>query len=369
MSSNGIGHTPNGNGNGNGHGHLSLTEDLRIRRKDIPRIAVVGLGYWGPNLVRNLHELPETDLACVCDASEKALDAIALRYPAVPGTTEFDDILTDPSIDAVILATPVSTHYTLGIRALEAGKHLFVEKPLAASSEEAVELIEIAEEQGLVLMPGHTFLYSPPVDAVRNLITSGELGEIYFVSTSRVNLGLHQADVSVAWDLGPHDFSILRYWLEEAPVQVTAMARGCVIPDSPDVAFINLQFPAGTIANVEISWLAPSKLRRTTVVGSKKMVVYDDTSNEPVRVFDSGVNLRNPETFGEYRLTYRTGDIVSPHIAAVEPLFLELQDFAGSIRDGGTPRSSAQLGLDVVRTIEAVDASLEQDGARVEIPA
>jgi len=333
------------------------------------RVAVVGLGYWGPNLVRNLHELPEADLACVCDASEKQLDAIALRYPAVPGTTDFNDILTDASIDAVVLATPVSTHYTLGMRALEAGKHLFVEKPLAASSEEGLEMMQTAEERGLVLMPGHTFLYSPPVDAVRNLITSGELGEIYFISTSRVNLGLHQTDVSVAWDLGPHDFSILRYWLEEAPTNVTALARGCVMPDSPDVAFINLQFPSGTIANVEISWLAPSKLRRTTVVGSQKMVVYDDTSNEPVRVFDSGVNLRNPETFGEYRLTYRTGDIVSPHIAASEPLFLELQDFAASIRDGGTPRSNAQLGLDVVRTIEAVDESLQHDGARVEIPA
>jgi predicted dehydrogenase len=215
VSSNGNGHHTNGhdgNGNGNGHGlgHLSLTDDLRIRRPNVPRIAVVGLGYWGPNLVRNLHELPEAELACVCDANEKALDAVALRYPAVPGTTSFDDILSDASIDAVLLATPVSTHFTLGLRALEAGKHLFIEKPLAASSEEAEELIEAADERGLVLMPGHTFLYSPPVDAVRNLITSGELGEIYFVSTSRVNLGLHQTDVSVAWDLGPHDFSILR---------------------------------------------------------------------------------------------------------------------------------------------------------------
>jgi len=364
---NGNGHY-NGNGNGhhNGNGKLPLPLNLRPA---MPRMAVVGLGYWGPNLVRNLHELPGAELACVCDASSRALDTITLRYPAVPGTTDFDDVLSDPSIDAVVLATPVSTHYHLGMRALEAGKHLFIEKPLAASSEEAIALIEAANERGLVLMPGHTFLYSPPVDAVRELITSGELGEIYFISTSRVNLGLHQADVSVAWDLGPHDFSILRYWLEETPMHVTAMTRGCVIPDTPDVAFINLQFPSGTIANVEISWLAPSKLRRTTVVGSRKMVVYDDTSNEPVRVFDSGVNLPNPETFGEYRLTYRTGDIVSPHLSAAEPLYLELQDFAESIREGRTPRSSAQLGLDVVRTIEAVDASLELDGARVPVGA
>ena len=228
-------------------------------------------------------------------------------------------------------------------------------------------MIEAADERGLVLMPGHTFLYSPPVDAVRNLISSGELGEIYFISTSRVNLGLHQTDVSVAWDLGPHDFSILRYWLEEAPTNVTAMARGCVMPDSPDVAFINLQFPSGTIANVEISWLAPSKLRRTTVVGSQKMVVYDDTSTEPVRVFDSGVDLPNPETFGEYRLTYRTGDILSPQIAAAEPLYLEMSDFCKAIRTAEAPRSSAELGLEVVRIIEAVDASLAADGSRVAV--
>src|SRR6185369_4638872 len=177
--------------------------------------------------------------------------------------------------------------------------------------------------------------------------------------SSRVNLGIHQSDVSVVWDLAPHDFSILRYWLDELPHRVAAVSRSCVIPGVADVAFVSLEYPSGVLAHAEMSWLAPSKLRRTAVVGSEKMVVYDDTSNEPVKVFDSGVNLRNPETFGEYRLTYRTGDIISPHIAASEPLFLELQDFASSIRDGGTPRSSAQLGLDVVRTIEAVDESLE----------
>jgi predicted dehydrogenase len=171
----------------------------------------------------------------------------------------------------------------------------------------------------------------------------------------------------VAWDLGPHDFSILRYWLEETPLHVTAMARCCVMPGTPDVAFINLQFPSGTVAHVELSWLAPSKLRRTTVVGSRKMVVYDDTSNEPVRVFDSSVIPPDPATFGQYHLTYRTGDIVSPHVAAAEPLFLELQDFAAAIRSGQPPRSNATLGLDVVRTIEAVDDSLALDGARVEL--
>jgi predicted dehydrogenase len=353
-------------GNGNGNGHVNDAFPL-VRMPLTPRVAVVGLGYWGPNLVRNLHELPDAELSVVCDMRQEALDTIGRRYPAVATTTSFDEVIADPAIDAIALATPVSTHYPLAIKALDAGKHVFIEKPLAASSDEAHDLLERAAERDLILMPGHTFLYSPPVNTIRDLITSGELGDIYFISTSRVNLGLHQSDVSVAWDLGPHDFSILRYWLDETPRHVSALSRSCVIPNMPDVAFINLEFPSGTIAHVELSWLAPSKLRRTTIVGSQKMVVYDDTSNEPVRVFDSGVNLPNPETFGEYRLSYRTGDIISPNVPAAEPLFLELGDFCSAIRTGQTPRSSAQIGLDVVRIIESVDESLELEGARVDV--
>ena len=229
-------------------------------------------------------------------------------------------------------------------------------------------LIELAERRGLVLMPGHTFLYSPPVILIRSLIASGEVGDIYFISTSRVNLGIHQPDVSVAWDLGPHDFSILRHWLEETPARVSALARGCIIPGVPDVAFVDLEYASGTVAHVELSWLAPSKLRRTTIVGSRKMIVYEDTSSEPVRVFDSGATVRDPATFGEFTLTYRTGDILSPHVEVVEPMYRELEDFCEAIRTGSTPRSSAALGLEVVRTIEAVDASLANAGARVEIP-
>jgi predicted dehydrogenase len=331
------------------------------------RIAVVGLGYWGPNLVRNISEHPGAEALWVCDLREQPLEAIARRFPAVGTTTSFDAVLADDRVDAVVIATPVSTHYPLATRALDAGKHVFVEKPLAASSEEGAALVAQAEAAGLVLMPGHTFLYSPPVMMIRELIEAGELGEIYFISTSRVNLGLHQSDVSVAWDLGPHDFSILRYWLGESPSHASAISRGCVIPGTPDVAFINLEFPGGTIAHVELSWLAPSKLRRTTIVGSRKMIVYDDTSPEPVRIFDSGAVLPNPETFGEYKLTYRTGDIVSPRVEVAEPLLREIEDFCDAIASGGTPRSSAQLGLEVVQTIEAVDASLERDGARVEL--
>jgi predicted dehydrogenase len=331
------------------------------------RTAVVGLGYWGPNLVRCLHEVDGVEVAWICDLREDLLDKIGRRYPAVARTTSYDDVLDDGDVDAVLVATPVSTHFPLARRALEAGKHVFVEKPLAASSAEAEELIALAERRGLVLMPGHTFLYSPPVEAIARLLSAGELGEIYFVSTSRVNLGLHQADVSVAWDLGPHDFSILRHWLGETPTYVSALSRGCVFPGTPDVAFVNLEFPSATIAHVELSWLAPSKLRRTTIVGSEKMIVYDDTSREPVRVFDSGVMLEDPSSFGEYQLTYRTGDIVSPHISPAEPLVAELADFAASIESGSAPRSSAELGLDVVRMIEAVESSLERAGARTAV--
>jgi len=331
------------------------------------RIGVVGLGYWGPNLVRNLHELPDTEVAYVCDRRRSTFERVGRRYPAVQQTTRYIEVLEDPTVDAVAIATTVGTHYDLAERALNAGKHVFVEKPLACSTEQCLSLIELAAEKGLILMPGHTFLYSPPVNKIRDLIRGGELGEIYSISMSRVNLGLHQPDVSVVWDLGPHDFSILRYWLDETPTHVAALARGCILPETPDVAFITLEFPCKTIANVELSWLAPSKLRRTTIIGSRKMLVYDDTSTEPVRLFDAGVTLPDPETFGEYQLAYRTGDIVSPRIEVAEPLYLELGDFCHSIRNGTTPTSSSQVGLDVVRMIEAVDASLEQQNARVSI--
>ncbi|MGZ4355883.1 MAG: Gfo/Idh/MocA family oxidoreductase, partial [Gaiellaceae bacterium] len=319
------------------------------------RIGVVGLGYWGPNLVRNLADAHAFDVSYLCDLRSQQLEAISRRYPGVACTTSFEEMLNDETLDAVAIATPVSTHFSLAMAALRAGKHVFVEKPLAASSEQVEQLTDVAAEKGLVLMPGHTFLYSPAVTTIKALIDGGELGEIYFISSSRVNLGLHQRDVSVVWDLGPHDFSILRYWLDALPAEVSAVSRSCLLPDVPDISFINLRYPSGTVAHVELSWLAPSKLRRTAIVGSEKMVVYDDTSNESVRIFDSGARIPDPETFGEYQLSYRTGDIVSPRIEATEPLSLELADFAKSILEGTTPASSAAVGLDVVRTIEAVD--------------
>jgi predicted dehydrogenase len=333
------------------------------------RTAVVGLGYWGPNLARNLQERAEAELFALCDVSAERLERVGQRYPAALRYQSLDALLSDPDVEAVAVATPVSTHHHIVQAALHAGKHVFVEKPLAASSCEGRDLIELAAEVDRVLMPGHTFLYSPPVRKIRSLIESNELGEIYFISMSRVNLGLHQADASVTWDLGPHDFSILRYWLGETPTYASALTRGCIIPTVPDVAFISLEFPSQTIAHVELSWLAPAKLRRTAIVGSRKMAIYDDTSTEPVRVFDSSVVPSDPATFGEYRLTYRTGDIVSLHVDAAEPLGLEMQDFCRAIRQGTEPLSSAEFGLEVVRMIEAVDHSLATGGTRVALEA
>jgi predicted dehydrogenase/protoporphyrinogen oxidase len=331
------------------------------------RAAVVGLGYWGPNLARNLAESEAFEISYLCDLQPEALEAMQSRHQGAVCTTRFEEVLRDGELDAVVLSTPVSTHYPLAMSALLAGKHVFVEKPLAASSREALELMSLAEENGRVLMPGHTFLYSPSVTTIKGLIDSGELGEIYFISSSRVNLGLHQRDASVVWDLGPHDFSILRYWLGALPDEVSALSRGCLMPGVPDVCFINLRYPTGAVAHVELSWLAPSKLRRTAIVGSKKMVVYDDTQKESVRIFDSGATLPDPETYGEYRLTYRTGDIVSPRIDATEPLSLEFADFAAAIRGESSLISSSELGLDVVKTVEAVDRSLLEGGRPVAV--
>jgi len=327
------------------------------------RVAVVGLGYWGPNLLRNLVDLDDAEVVTMCDPREHRLDHWGRRYPAIERTPSYMDVLSDDRVDAVVIATPVSTHFQLAAQALRFGKHTFVEKPLAASSEEAEELVGLARRAGRVLMPGHTFLYSPPVVLVKEMIDRGDLGEIYFVSSSRVNLGLHQADVSVVWDLGPHDFAILRYWLGESPESVSALSRACVIPGTPDVAFVNMRYASGTIAQIELAWLAPSKLRRTAIVGSERMVVYDDTSGEPVRVFDSGATLPDPASFGEYQLSYRTGDIVSPRVEPVEPIYRQMEDFCRAVRERVEPRSSAQLGLEVVETIEAVDRSLQANGS------
>jgi predicted dehydrogenase len=328
-------------------------------------IGIVGLGYWGPNLLRVLSELEQARVSHICDLDDTRVDRFSRRFPAALATTRIDDLLGDPELDAVVIATPVFTHAELASRALIAGKHVLVEKPLATSSEDADDLVRLAADNDLVLMCGHTFVYSPPVRAIKGLLDAKELGEIFFVSSSRVNLGLHQPDVSVIWDLGPHDFSILLHWLGEMPRAVRAVGRDSIVPGIPDVAFVNLTYESGIVANVELSWLAPSKLRRTVVVGSEKMVVYEDGAAEPVRIFDHGVVYKDPETFGEYQLSYRTGDILSPKVDTHEPLMSELTDFTKVIREGGETVASAQMARDVVRLIEAADESLQRGGAEI----
>ena len=331
-------------------------------------IAVIGLGYWGPNLLRNLYELHRCERLVACDLDRDKLQRVKNRYPTVETTEDFSAVLADDSISAVVIATPVSSHFPLAQLALEANKHVFIEKPFTANREEAGVLIKLAEARGRVLMVGHTFEYSPPVLKIREILDKNELGEIFYISSSRVNLGLHQKDVSVIWDLAPHDFSCIFFWLNEQPAYVSAMGKDYVQRDIPDVAFINLEFPSGCIANVQVSWLAPSKLRRTTIVGSEKMLVYDDTEiSEKVKVFDKGVDYTDPETFGEYHLSYRSGDVLSPRLDSYEPLRREMGHFVDCCESGSTPKSDGSDGLRVVKALEAAEYSLRNGGQIVNV--
>ena len=334
-------------------------------------VAVVGLGYWGPNRIRVLLDNDDVEVRRICDPDRKRLRAAAARYPSARPSLSFDEVIDDPAIDAVVIATPVFTHADLTAQALEAGKHIFVEKPLAASSAEASDLARLAADNDVVLMCGHTFLYSPPVRLIKRLLDDGELGDLHYISSSRVNLGPYRSDVSVVFDLGPHDFSILLYWLDRVPRAMSAIGRDVISPGVADFAFVNAIFEDGLVANIELSWLAPSKLRRTVLVGSEKMLVYEDGLPEPVRLYDSGIDYRDPETYGEYHLAYRTGDIVSPRVEPAEPIALELQDFVAAVRGEGEPVADLGLAVDVIRMVEAAEASLGDAGEAVpvEVPA
>jgi predicted dehydrogenase len=329
------------------------------------KVAVIGYGYWGPNIVRNVMERPELEFAGLCELSPERTAKFSNRYPGARTCSSFGDVLADPTVDAVSIATPPSTHYSLVKGALEAGKHVLVEKPLATTSTDALELVDLAERSGLVIMPGHTFLYSPAVNKVRELIDMGELGEIYFITSSRMNLGIYQPD-GVVCDLAPHDLSILLYWLEQR-VSIVA-ASGCTVFRNgvPETAFLTLCFDQGPTANVQVSWLAPRKVRQMVVVGSRRMVQYDDTaSDDAVRVYDRGFDFSEPANFGEYQLSYRSGDMVVPRLDAAEPLSLELEDFANAIRTGSKPRSHWALGVEIVRVLEAAHLSLASSGEPV----
>lgn len=326
------------------------------------KVALVGYGYWAPNILRNLVENPRCEVVMVCDASEKQLARVKSRHPQLATCREFDPLLRSDA-EAVFVATPISTHFQLARTLLRAGKHVFVEKPLTASTADARTLIEDAAQARRVLMVGHTFEYNPAVARIREIIAAGTLGKVFYVSSKRVNLGLHQKDVSVIWDLAPHDFSILFHLLQETPLWISATGRACIQKGIPDVAFIAMEFPSGVIAHVEVSWLSPSKLRNTTIVGSQQMLIYDDTQNvEKVKIFNHGVHYKDPETFGEFQLSYRTGDILSPKIDNHEPLGLEIEHFLECVREGKTPRTDGVSGMRVVRALECAEASLRSEG-------
>lgn len=325
-------------------------------------VAVVGYGYWGPNLVRNVASSTTMQLAALCDRDPKRADLFRARMPGVAVEPDFDELLLDSSLDAVVIATPPSTHYPLCKRALQAGKHVLVEKPMAKTAAQAHELKELAEQRNLVIMPGHTFLYSPAVNKVRDLINDDAVGEVYFVTSSRMNLGNYQPD-GVVCDLAPHDLSILMHCLDRPVIQVAASARNIYQENVPETGFITLTFEGGAMANIQVSWLAPRKVRQMMIVGSRRMISYDDTlSDEPVRLYDRGMEFSTPQSFGEYQLTYRSGDVLIPRVEPAEPLALELQDFSKAILTGAKPVSHAQLGVDVVSAMEAVETSLRRNG-------
>lgn len=321
------------------------------------KVGLTGLGYWGPNLARVLNQSTKCKFAACCDIDPTKLEKIACQYPTVRPVSSFDELLAS-EVDAVAIATPISTHYELAQRALEAGKHVMVEKPLAHRSALARNLVRTAEDRGLVLLTGHTFIYSPPVRKVKQLIESGELGDVHYISLSRVNLGLYQKDVDVIWDLAVHDISILLYWLGESPTRGASFGRACVQGDKRDVAFLWLEFQSGVIASIEASWLSPQKMRRTCIVGSRKMVVYDDTSpDERVRIYDKGVDWHEPRTFGEFQLSYRMGNMTAPYIDSSEPLVKELESFISSIEGGPPAETVGVFGALVVEALELVQES------------
>jgi len=319
------------------------------------RFAVIGWGYWGPKIARNLDALPHASVAMIADLDARRLAGIAVQQPWIKTTTQLEDVYRAEDIDAVVIATPVRTHYRLAKEALLRGKHVLVEKPLTANVAEAEELVALSQELNLILMVGHTFEYSPAVHELRKMIQSGELGKIYSIETERVNLGLFRSDINVIWDLAPHDISILLYLLGKEPEQVRVQAQANLQPHIHDVAHLDLSFADGMNAHVHVSWLHPCKIRRVTIVGDARMVVYDDTNPaEMLKIYNKGADLH-----ADPGVSYRFGEITIPHINWIEPLRLECEDFANSIRSGLLPRAHGGIGLKVVRVLAAVQERLD----------
>ncbi len=331
------------------------------------RAAVIGCGYWGPNLIRNLRLAHGCRLAAVCDLDEKRLAHMKTLYPEVATTKDFTSIVNDPAIDAIVVATPVHPHHAMASAALQAGKHVMIEKPMARSSRECEELCRLAKRRKRVLMIGHTFLYSAPVRKMREIVAAGDLGELHYISARRLNLGLFQRDINVTWDLAPHDLSIILYLMGTSPTAVNCQGSHSVDPEVEDVTNLSLFFPRGDYATIHSSWLDPRKVRDMTVVGSRRMIVYDDL--EPLRkltIYD--VHVERPphyDTFAEFQYAYHYGDMYSPYIKQDEPLKVQCQHFVDCALNGTTPMTPGEQGLELVRILEAASLSLQRQGARV----
>jgi predicted dehydrogenase len=328
------------------------------------KIGAIGYGYWGPNLIRNFVELPHTEVYAVADLDQARLHHVQSRYPHIHCfTTDYRELF-GLGLDAVVVATPPHTHHRIVRDCLQNGLHVLVEKPLTLSSEDALDLIQVAEAQDQILMVGHTFEYNPAVQTLKQMISSGELGDIQYIDAVRVSLGLFNAHLNVIWDLAPHDISILLYLLGMTPESVAAQGTSCLQNGVEDVAYVTLRFPNNILAHMRLSWLDPSKIRRITVVGSKKMVIYDDVENqEKIKVYDKRVTaIRHTDTFGEFNFAYHYGDIVSPYIRFEEPLRLECRHFADCIVEGKRPLTDGYDGLRVVQVVEAAQTSLRNGG-------
>ena len=332
------------------------------------RIGVIGAGYWGPYLIRNFYELPEAELEMVCDLNQERLDHIKSRYPGVQTSQNFRDLLAS-DVDAVVIATPVSTHFNLARECLAAGKHVLIEKPLANNSPHGREMVEMAQNMGKILMVGHTFVYNPAVMALKEIIASGEIGEVYYINGTRVNLGLYQPDVNVVWDLAPHDISILLDILGMKPTTASARGGMFVKPGVFDVAYLTVQFPGCVMADLRVSWLDPCKIRRITVVGSKKMIVYDDIEpKDKVKIYDKGVDVQPyTDTYEEFHLAYRYGEAEPYPLDWHEPLRVECQHFIECIVNNTQPRTSGKDGLEVIKVLEAAQKSLLNGGEKVRV--
>ena len=332
------------------------------------KVGVAGCGYWGPNLIRNFRALPDCNLKMMCDLSTSRLKHLKSLYPEVQSETDYKHMLNGINLDAVVIATNVKSHFPMAKAALLAGKHTFIEKPMAASVEHCEELVDIAKKKGLVLMTGHTFLYSPVVRKIKEIIDKGDIGDIRYISARRLNLGLFQKDINVAWDLAPHDLSIILSLMGEMPESVNCRGSAHVTPGIEDVTTMCLTFSRQRSATVQSSWLDPRKVREMTIVGSKRMIVYDDLAPlEKIRVFDMRVE-RPPhyDTFGEFQYAYHYGDMYAPYIKQEEPLKTECQHFLDSIKNGTTPVSCGTRGTELVRILEASSQSLRQGGAPIE---